>query len=399
MALVGCVPLGWKPPPPAPASTTTVVVAEPPASSEPGSPAVSDPGPPASLPGLARPAQHRELPFAVGENHTCQLSPTGQVSCWGYNMQGQLGVGSTQHPAAGVVQGIGDPSDGPVRAIAAGDYQTCALTQRGRVWCWGQNHEGQVGSGQATEAPIRTPTLVPGLDQVAQLALGDLTSCAITTSGALYCWGENAQAQIDDSGERRKLTPTRVAGFDSPDLIAVGNYHLCIVRGGRVACRGSLARLASAIATLDDVDGISAGWEHSCVLRRGVPLCFGRSYLGVLGAGRVCPVGASSNCDADVVYPPAPVPGVSGAVEIDTHDYHSCVRLASGTVTCWGNNQANAFSDTLPAEPFQTAHPVPVFGQVDAILVGGNHTCALRGAALLCAGNDQNGAVRGAPVR
>lgn len=335
----------------------------------------------------------------MGENHTCQLSAAGEVSCWGYNMQGQLGVGATQHPAAGVVRGIGDASDGPVRAIAAGDYQTCALTQGGRVWCWGQNHEGQTGSGQATEAPVRTPTLVRGLEQVAQLVLGDLTSCAITTDGALHCWGDNSHAQIDDSGERRKLTATRVAGFESPDHVAVGNYHLCIVRAGRVSCRGSLARLSSVIATLDEVDAISAGWEHSCVLRRGVPLCFGRSYLGVLGAGRVCPVGQSVNCDADVTYPPAPVPGVSGAVEIDSHDYHSCVRLASGTVTCWGNNQGNAFSDTLPAEPFQTAHPVPVFGQVDAILVGGNHSCALRGSQLLCAGNDQNGAVRGAPAR
>lgn len=370
-----------------------------PSSSQPPPAASSEPEPPASSPFVATPHQRRELPFAVGENHTCQLSPAGQVSCWGYNMQGQLGVGSTQHPAAGVVHGIGDASDGSVRAIAAGDYQTCALTQRGRVWCWGQNHEGQAGLGQATEAPVRSPTLVAGLDQVAQLALGDLTSCAITTAGALYCWGDNSQGQIDGSGQRRKLTPTRVVGFESPDLIAVGNYHLCIVRAGRVSCRGSLARISSAIATLDEVDGISSGWEHSCVLRRGVPLCFGRSYLGGLGTGRVCPVGQSVTCDADVLYPPAPVPGVSGAVEIDTHDYHSCVRLASGAVTCWGNNQGHAFLDTLPAEPFQTAHPVPVFGQVDAILVGGNHSCALRGSALLCAGNDQNGAVRGAPAR
>ena len=92
-------------------------------------------------------------------------------------------------------------------------------------------------------------------------------------------------------------------------------------------------------------------------LRHGVPYCFGASYLGGLGRGRVCPPGTSSTCDADVLYPPAPVPGVAGAVAIDSHDYHSCVRLESGTVTCWGNNQGHAFANDLPAEPWQTAHP------------------------------------------
>lgn len=339
------------------------------------------------------------LPLAVGESHACSLSPTGQVRCWGYNMQGQLGVGSTQHPASGVVSGIGDASDGPVRAIAAGGYQTCALTDRKRVWCWGQNHEGQVGSGEATDAPVRTPTLVRGLSDVARLELGDTTSCALTTAGALFCWGDNSHAQIDDSGERRRLTPTRVSGIDRPDAVSVGNYHLCSVRGGRVSCRGTLTRVASAIAALDEVTAIASGWEHACVLRRGVPLCFGRSYLGVLGAGRVCPLGTSTNCDADVFYPPAAVPGVSGAVAIDGHDYHSCVRLADGTVTCWGNNQGHAFSDTLPAEPFQTAHPVPALGTVDALLVGGTHLCGLRRGAVVCVGNDGYGVIRGATER
>ncbi len=340
------------------------------------------------------------IPLALGENHTCKITPAGQVRCWGYNMQGQLGVGATQHPADGIVTGIGDASDGPVRSIAAGGYQTCALTAAGRVWCWGSNHEGQVGTGEVTEAPVRAPALVRGIDSVAALSLGDTTSCAITTTGELYCWGDNSHAQIDDSGRRQRPSPTRVAGFDRVDQVAVGNYHLCVLRGGRVTCRGDLASLGRDLAALDDVSAISAGWEHSCALRRGVPHCWGRSYLGVLGRGRVCPEGpTSATCDADTLYPPTPVPGVTGAVEIAGHDYHTCVRLESGGVTCWGNNQGHAFADDLPAEPWQTAHRVAPFERADALFVGGSHLCVLRDGVTSCLGNDWAGAVRGALAR
>ena len=93
------------------------------------------------------------------------------------------------------------------------------------------------------------------------------------------------------------------------------------------------------------------------------------------------------------------VPGVTGAVAIDGHDYHSCVRLAAGTVTCWGNNQGHAFSDTSPAGPFQTAHPAPALGTLDAVLVGGPHVCGPRGATVVCAGNDGYGVIRGSTQR
>ena len=70
--------------------------------------------------------------------------------------------------------------------------------------------------------------------------------------------------------------------------------------------------------------------------------------------------------------------------------------LASGGVTCWGNNQGQAFSDALPAEPGQTAHALPGVEGADAVFVGGVHTCTLRAGVATCRGNDWSGAVRGA---
>ncbi len=332
--------------------------------------------------------------LALGENHTCSLAATGQVRCWGYNQHGELGVGTSQHPADGYVSGIGDASDGTVRAIAAGGYQTCALTSAGRVWCWGSNHEGQVGSGSVSDSPVRTPTLVRGLSDVAALSLGDATSCAITRSGALYCWGANGQRQIDDSSRRQLPSATRVPGLERVEQVAVGNYHLCALTAGRVTCRGELAPLAGSVGALDQVTEVSAGWGHSCAIRGGYAYCWGKTYLGILGQGRSCP--SSSGCGPDALLPPTPVQGVSGAVQIEGHDYHTCVRTQTGGVVCWGNNQGHSFAADLPAEPSQTAHPVAGFERVDALFVGGAHVCALRGGAAACGGNDWAGAVRGA---
>jgi alpha-tubulin suppressor-like RCC1 family protein len=332
--------------------------------------------------------------LALGENHTCSLDAAGRVRCWGYNMDGQLGIGSTQHPGDGFVEGIGDSRDGPVRAIAAGGYQTCALTTAGRVWCWGQNHEGQVGTGEATDAAVRTPVRVQGVEDVVALELGEQISCAITRARALYCWGNNSQHEISDSVSRQQPSATRVSGVEPFDLVTVGNYHLCVVRRGRVTCRGELATIRE-VDLLEGVTAISSGWGHTCAISAGVPYCWGKSYLGVLGRGNQC-LNRSATCDADVMYPPTEVPGVSGAVAIDGHDYHSCVRLEGGGVTCWGNNQGHSFTNDLPAEPWQTAHVIRGLTQVESLVVGGNHFCVIRGADTTCfGGGDGVGWLRG----
>ena len=334
------------------------------------------------------------ISLALGENHTCSLSSAGEVRCWGYNKQGSLGVGSTQDPGEGIVADIGADGDRTVRAIVAGGYQTCALTGKGRVWCWGVNHSGQVGNGTVSETPVSRPTRVDGLDDVRSLHAGDKTTCAIKRAGELYCWGDNSQRQIDDSSTKQVPSPKRVRGIERADLVAVGNYHLCAVTQGRVRCRGELAPLDRDLASLTRVTAISAGWGHSCALQDGKPVCWGKSYLGVLGGGPVC--GKNNGACTSTLRAPAAVPGIDGvATQLVGLDYHSCVLVQGGGVTCWGNNQGHAFSPTLPAEPEQTAH-VLAGVTADVVYVGGVHTCTLRAGVATCRGNDWSGAVRGA---
>jgi alpha-tubulin suppressor-like RCC1 family protein len=95
----------------------------------------------------------------VGLDHACAIKTGGALVCWGYNHHGQLGDGTTNDSAKPVnVLGL---SSG-VTAVGLGRYHTCALLQTGKVKCWGENVEGQLGIGGTSTADVPTPTDVAG---------------------------------------------------------------------------------------------------------------------------------------------------------------------------------------------------------------------------------------------
>ena len=132
--------------------------------------------------------------IVAGESHTCALTTAGAVQCWGNNGNGQLGDGSTTGRTTPVaVPGLGSG----VTALAAGGLHTCALTTAGAVQCWGYNDYGQLGDGSATHR--NTPVAVQGLGSgVTALAAGAYHTCALTTAGAAQCWGNNGYGQLGD---------------------------------------------------------------------------------------------------------------------------------------------------------------------------------------------------------
>lgn len=244
----------------------------------------------------------------AGDNHTCALAQTGAVLCWGDNKNGQLGDGTRlDHFAPAPVSGLTEK----IVAITSGDAHSCALAASGRVLCWGDNENGQLGNGTTSDSPL--PVEVAGLTGVRAINAGEHHTCALTPGGAVFCWGRNLNGQVGDNSTADRLTPTQVVGMSSDGrAVNGGEYHTCaLTTAGAALCWGfnnsgqlgdgthldrwvpvGVSGLASG------VDDIRAGWFHSCALTsEGGVKCWGRNNDGRLGDGTT----TNRNTPVDVV--------------------------------------------------------------------------------------------------
>jgi alpha-tubulin suppressor-like RCC1 family protein len=97
-----------------------------------------------------------------------------------------------------------------VKAIAAGEGYSLALTESGEVYAWGWNEHGQLGLGDT--AVRLTPMKVPGLIRVKAIAAGEGYSLALT-SGEVYTWGWNEHGRLGLGDTEDRLTPAKVRSF------------------------------------------------------------------------------------------------------------------------------------------------------------------------------------------
>ena len=142
---------------------------------------------------------------SVGRLHTCALSEEGQAYCWGEGEDGQLGTQTFDDLA------VPTPilSDDRFVDVSVGRDHSCALTVDGRAQCWGDNEDGQLGDGTriSTAGPVDVATEL----RFTGISAGYMHTCAVTGNGEAYCWGANGMGQLGDASMNDSLTPTRVA--------------------------------------------------------------------------------------------------------------------------------------------------------------------------------------------
>jgi FG-GAP-like repeat/Regulator of chromosome condensation (RCC1) repeat len=175
--------------------------------------------------------------IAAGLVHTCALMASGGVKCWGENSFGQLGD-NTVSPRTAPVDVAGLTSG--VIAIAAGYSHTCALTSGGGVKCWGFGDDGEVGdnAGRTRIVPVDVSGLASG---VAALSAGGSHTCALTNTGGVKCWGRNLDGQLGDVSRTSRWAPVNVANLASgvASISAGGDNTCAVTTGGAVKCWGN----------------------------------------------------------------------------------------------------------------------------------------------------------------
>ena len=340
--------------------------------------------------------------LALGSNHACATTATHTVKCWGYNGRGELGNGfrGTSRVPVRVARAKG------IVSLAASDLHSCALTSAGALMCWGRGQDGELGTGSYADHP--RPAGVRGLGSgVTAVASGDAHTCAIISGGAVRCWGDNAQAQVDAEGTRSKLpgerkpNPTAVSGLGGGIKdIAAGQYFNCAVTAtGGVKCWGDPQQGELGIGTISpraqsrpyDVAGlasgvvsVAAGWWHACaLLASGAVKCWGENIFGDVGDGT----------KQNERLAPVAVAGLgSGVVQVVGGGEHTCALTSAGAVKCWGQNSDGQLGDGTRT---QRDTPVNVRGLstgVVEIAAGDYFSCArLRSGAVKCWGENQVG--------
>ncbi len=148
--------------------------------------------------------------ISAGAEHTCALTALGAVKCWGRNTSGELGNGSNLDSA--LAQDVSGLSAG-ARSVAAGGDATaahsCAVTVSGAVVCWGSNDSGQLGDGTTSSSNV--PVTVQGLTYgMRAVTTGGRHACALSAVGGMVCWGDNQFGQLGDGSTQSSLKPVEV---------------------------------------------------------------------------------------------------------------------------------------------------------------------------------------------
>ncbi len=152
------------------------------------------------------------------ERFSCALGSVGGVKCWGDNQYGQLGNDGLAGLYPTVVSGLA--SD--VSAIGAGGRHACAVMSSGGLRCWGANEFGQIGDGTklARAVPVDVDPFGLGASIVASSVAGGRDhTCAVTGSGAAYCWGVNQFGQVGVESNVHVRSPMSVVGIEFGDSV------------------------------------------------------------------------------------------------------------------------------------------------------------------------------------
>jgi len=172
---------------------------------------------------------------SAGAIHTCGVTTSGAAYCWGANDSGQLGDGTTTDRLVPIAI-----AGGLTFAAVSAGFQACGVTTSGAAYCWGDNSLGELGDGTTTARSVPTP-VAGGLTFTA-VSAATFYTCGVTTSGVAYCWGDNYTGQLGDGTTTNQLVPKAITVGPSLTIamVSANIAHACAATtSGAVYCWGN----------------------------------------------------------------------------------------------------------------------------------------------------------------
>ncbi len=319
--------------------------------------------------------------IAAGSLHTCGLTSSGQLKCWGDNSKGQLGIrpaGTSTKPIIFLPTVI-DDSTAIYLQVTAGASHTCGITSAKVLKCWGDNSMGQLNNGQSLQSYV--PLVIDSGTQYQNVSAGAFHTCGITTGGVLKCWGDNSNGQLG-SGDLLPpalATPLVIVDSVSYTQVSAGTVHTCgITTGGVLKCWGSnlLGTLGNGLPTpsytplvIDSANlyaKISAGSAHSCgITLTGELKCWGDNFTGQLGNGL-----------SETSHTPSVIDSTTGYQQVSAGTSHTCGINSTGSLKCWGDNNSNQLGN---GQSIQSYSPLVIDSETNyrQVSAGDLHTCGI----------------------
>jgi len=282
---------------------------------------------------------------AAGEYHTIALTSDGKVMAWGQNKLGQVGNGLTDDVSSyAVVTVAGGSPLANVIAIAAGSYHNLALTADGKVYAWGSNSNGQLGVGGNSAIQSRAVE-IQGLPAITAIAAGAFHSLVRTGDGRLFGWGANFYGALGTAVATETNLPTAIM----PDVtnvihIGAGAYHSMAVKADGSAWAwgwngyGQLGDgTVTTRATAAPIQGLSGARALSASLLI-AGNCAGATSAGTLetwGANSFGQLGSGGFANRAI---PSFVNGLPQIASFATGGYHTVAATVDGPIYVWGYN-------------------------------------------------------------
>ncbi|MDB3870679.1 hypothetical protein N9318_00005, partial [Euryarchaeota archaeon] len=248
------------------------------------------------------PSGRTAVSVTTGSYHTCAILDDASLHCWGRNNFGQLGDGTTSSSSTPAQVSL--PSGRTVISADAGSQYTCAILDNALMYCWGYNGQGQLGIGSTSSSSTPVQVSLPSGHTVTSISVGHALTCAILNDGSMYCWGYNNNGGVGDGTTTDRSSPVEVSLPISMTATSVSarTYHACAIldtsslycwggnNGGALGNGVNYGQSTTPAQVISlsgsTVISVSTGDTHTCaVVATASPYCWGNNDYGQVGDG------------------------------------------------------------------------------------------------------------------